>query len=752
MLPENPTPSFPYQVEDRIGTGSMGVVYRAREPALDRTVAIKTLRRGMLEEEPPEVQREMRQRFLQEARAAARLSHPGITVVHRVAEEGGNPYLVMEWLSGKSLEQAMADEGKFDVPRAARLGVALLETLAAAHDAGVVHRDIKPSNLMLLDDGRLKVTDFGIARVQGHELVKTQAGVVLATPKFASPEQLRGMEVDGRADLFSVGVLLYHLISGRFPFTGESFMDLANAILSREPLALRQVAPEVPAELESVIRIALRKDRRDRFAHALEMAEGLRAVLGTGSGWSVAGTGVAEVEADTQTARITPLLKDMPTSPPLALAATAQAWPSTILGQQDSRALVTRLLERPLHASAFAGAAMIGDVCFLIADGVTLGVIDTRTGATGDAVEEGLPAAAAATLHPLPAQFPEGLVPVLAGVLHAPQVLHADLDSSFINLPALSQKLRQDRFDGVFRLSHGDAWGMVFFVGGEVALSIYSRGWSSVPVEQSWRRWISDHPVRGQVEAKCTHPTAGWYRHAYKDLDFEVEAVGDDGERRSGSSSSRWGQLLGSGKSTAASSGRLKLRLVPKSEAPAYEGCGVHWDRAPAARFVDWALGQLPGWFGERDLFARWKYLAEWLLEVRGATLHHPLERPGGRETDLFDVVTRDAKGKVLHLAHRLANPNAESFQGFLERVMAAKGARKKSGDVGGVFLVAPHFGDDVLAAYEQALATTSSGSWFGVEESFTGYAGFVRMGPRRGFHLMLVQEKADGFEPVLLG
>ncbi|NJL27386.1 MAG: hypothetical protein HC897_05575 [Thermoanaerobaculia bacterium] len=146
---------------------------------------------------------------------------------------------------------------------------------------------------------------------------------------------------------------------------------------------------------------------------------------------------------------------------------------------------------------------------------------------------------------------------------------------------------------------------------------------------------------------------------------------------------------------------------------------------------------------------ARWKYLGEWLFLVRRALLHHELPRPGSRESDFFDLVTFDDSGKVLHLGQRVARITPECLQAFVDRVVEAKLARKKTGDVGGAFLVAPVIEEAALAAYDKAV-NSSSGSWFGLEESFTGYEGFVRVGPRRGFHLLLVEEHEGDYVPVL--
>ena len=748
--PEKPTASFPYQVLEQVGVGSMGVVYRAMEVDLDRSVAIKTLRTGMLAEEPPEAQKEIRKRFLQEAQAAGRISHPGVTTVFRVGEEGGLPFLVMEWLDGQSLEEIMQTRRRLPAPEAARIGMEVLLALEAAHKVGVIHRDIKPSNLMLLNDGRLKVTDFGIARIQGNELVKTQAGMVLATPKFASPEQLRGLAVDGRADVFAVGVLIYHMLTGAYPFTGDSFLELANAILQNEPTPVIQLLPDIPPMLDAVLRVALRKERQERYAGAGLMAAELSSFLQLGT--APATQIVAEQPLDP--VEIESTVRGLPHDQVSALVELASTWPGKVLDKQPSAPLLARLLERPLHAPAFSGAVFLNEVCLFLSDGVLLAAA-RRDGQSGDVIAESLPDEALPGLHPVPSEFGPDLMPVLTSALHPPRILHADLDSTYINLPAMASKLRDEKFSGLFRLRHGQDWGLVCFVNGQAKLSLYSEGWNRIPVEQSWQRWISEFPVRAQVEHRHLNPAASWFRLAFPKLDFEIHTLDDQDPKSSlsdsGSTSTRLRQFFSSSRTGLLGTSKLALRLSPGGSVEPFHGAGVHYERAPAVRFLAWLIEEMPRYLAERDLFGRWKYLADWIFLTRKATAYDSLVRPGTPTHDAFDLSTADGDGKILHLAHRLTNPDVESFKAFLDRVIAAKTARKKTGDVGGVFLIAPSFDQDVLHAYQETLHSASSSTWFGMEESFTGYEGFVRIGPRRGFHLMLVQEKGDGFEPILL-
>ncbi len=747
--PENtPTPTFPYRIEEQIGSGSMGVVYRARELALNRTVAIKTMRQAILEEEPPEVRQEMCKRFLQEAQAAAALSHPGATTVFRVGEEEGFPYLVMEWLEGRTLEDILHERGSLEIAEAARVAVAVLDALEAAHRSGVVHRDIKPSNLMVLHDGRLKITDFGIALLKGRELVKTQAGVVLATPRFASPEQLRGGDVDGRADLFATGILLYHMLTGDFPFAGEGFMGLANAILQEDPRPIQQLRPDVPPALGAVIQTALRKDRARRFPSAAEMADELRpftsAVTDSDSRGSgrVLDTAIGETVAE----RLRAIHRDLPSDPKLALVRLAESWPQRTLPGQSTHTLLDRLLEKPLHAPAFAGAVVIDGICLLIEDGMLLGAIDAETGESGDAVAERLPAESGACLHALPPGSPEGLVALLATVLHPPRRRHRGLDSSFINLPALARKLREEKFDGIFRLSRGAAYGLVYILGGETVLSLYSQGWDEVPIDESWSRWVSRFPVHADVEQRAVAPLGTWYRRALRDLALDVEPIaGEDAGEEGKSSSARIRELFQSSRTATLPMARLGLRLASRGAALA----NIDYELAPAYRFLTWMLQELPPYFAERDKIDAWKYLIEWVFEVRKASLYHELPRPDSREADYFDLVTANADGKVLHLAQRVERSSPQVFQDFLERVIGAKTARKKTGDVGGVCLIAPQFDDATLETYRETVKTPPGGL-LGLEESLTGYEGFVRIGPRRGFHLLLVEESGAGFAPLV--
>jgi predicted Ser/Thr protein kinase len=267
-----------YRILEKIGEGGMGVVYRAHDARLNREVAIKVLRLDPSRKLPPEKVREIQARFYKEAQAAARLNHPSIVAIHQVGHSGGQPYIVMEYLRGKSLLEKMDEP--LPIREVMRIAIQICEALDYAHSQGVIHRDVKPDNIVIMEDGRVKIADFGIARIEDADVGLTRAGVLLGSPAYCSPEQLRDFSnVDGRADLFSLGVILYQWLTGRLPFEGNSSPEIITRILTQEPKPPRSVNPEIPPSLEALIIRALAKDPSERIGSAREFRAGLERVL-----------------------------------------------------------------------------------------------------------------------------------------------------------------------------------------------------------------------------------------------------------------------------------------------------------------------------------------------------------------------------------------------------------------------------------------------------------------------------------------
>jgi len=262
-----------YEIVGELGRGAMGVVYKATDPVIGRTVAVKTIK---LSAEGTGLTRpELLARFQTEARAAGVLTHPNIVVVFDAGEEDGLYYITMELVEGRSL-QALIDDGQsFPLPRVLRIMEQACSALQFAHERNVVHRDIKPANLMLTGDDTVKVSDFGTAKILQFGTVQ-QTAHVMGTPSYMSPEQVKGRAVDGRSDIFSLGVMLYEMVTGEKPFPGQNITTVIYKIVNEEPVPPKQVDPSIHAGISAVIMRALAKDPDTRYQSCREMLEDLR--------------------------------------------------------------------------------------------------------------------------------------------------------------------------------------------------------------------------------------------------------------------------------------------------------------------------------------------------------------------------------------------------------------------------------------------------------------------------------------------
>jgi len=271
-----------FRIERLIGEGGMGRVYRAHDTQLHRSVAVKLLSAELTADS------QRKQRFLQEARAAARISHPAIAQIYNVDEEGGVIFIVMELVEGKTVGELIQTR-RIDLLGAIEIAIHVAEALAKAHELGVVHRDIKPANVMMTADGHVKVLDFGLAKLLTNEpckdgagissdspVTQTQSGVVIGTPAYMSPEQVRGVPVESRADIFSLGALLFEMATGQSPFRRDTFMDTLHAVAFEEAPQMKSVRSHIPDELQRIVSRCLKKSADERYPNARLLVEDLK--------------------------------------------------------------------------------------------------------------------------------------------------------------------------------------------------------------------------------------------------------------------------------------------------------------------------------------------------------------------------------------------------------------------------------------------------------------------------------------------
>ncbi len=262
-----------YEIGRELGRGAMGVVYEAFDPQIERAVAIKTILKSSVEQHELA---ETFSRFRREARAAGRLTHPKIVSIYEYGEDDDMAFIVMELIHGKELKDFFDQENRFPIHDGIRIVMQILDALDYSHSRGVVHRDIKPANILITEHGKIKVADFGIAKIDSANM--TQAGMVLGTPTYMSPEQFMGLEVDHRTDIYATGVILYQFLTGERPFAG-SVISIMHQAVNQEPKAPSQLNPEISLQLDAVVKKAMAKKPEARFQSATEFMQALKNAL-----------------------------------------------------------------------------------------------------------------------------------------------------------------------------------------------------------------------------------------------------------------------------------------------------------------------------------------------------------------------------------------------------------------------------------------------------------------------------------------
>jgi serine/threonine-protein kinase len=366
-----------YALLEKLGAGGMGEIYKARDSRLNRIVAVKVLAPGRTRDP------ERRRRFIQEAQSASGLNHPNIITIHDILSESDRQYMVMEYVVGKTLHELIA-AGRLPVAQALQISTQMANALTAAHAAGIIHRDLKPANVMVTASGLVKILDFGLAKLtdptarmrsqessdssQTEDPVTLTAapltveGSIMGTVNYMSPEQAEGLKVDSRSDIFSFGAVLYEMTTGQRAFEGDSGISTLSAVLRDDVKPIRDIAPEVPAELDDIIAQCLRKNPDDRWQSMSQVAaalNGLRVRLDSGVSLRPSGAALEPVPPSaTSVSAVTPALTDpSPSSPPPQVkTSAAKPTPIKALESKKARTVLPIAIGVTVVALAFAGA------------------------------------------------------------------------------------------------------------------------------------------------------------------------------------------------------------------------------------------------------------------------------------------------------------------------------------------------------------------------------------------------------------
>lgn len=360
-----------YQVLEEVGRGAMGVVYRAQDPAIGRQIAVKSIRLNEMTD-PAERDR-LRDRLFREAQSAGILSHPGIVTIYDIAEENGLAYIFMEFVNGPSLEKLLGSE---QPPSKDTLLSIFRQTAAAldyAHKKGIVHRDIKPANIMIHEDGSAKVTDFGVAKIVSQQM--TQAGTMMGTPSYMSPEQIAGAGIDGRSDQWALAVIVYEVLTGEKPFAADYLPTLLFKIVKEEPPAPQRLNPTLASEVEPVLLQALAKRAEDRYPTCVQFVDALSTALSHDKDWIALPRGGSSHLATVSTSdKMGPISPDAPTvpfpqpqappvaPPPVSPSVSQVARPEPEPPAPPARTLPPRIEEQESHTvrnALLAAAALV---------------------------------------------------------------------------------------------------------------------------------------------------------------------------------------------------------------------------------------------------------------------------------------------------------------------------------------------------------------------------------------------------------
>jgi len=772
-----------YTIEKEVGRGGMGVVYKGLDKRLERPVAIKVLNLGGGGEssQAQKLHSEAVERFRREAKVVARLTHPNIVSIYDVGEENNQYYMIMEFAEGKPLSSLVAQGTGIPAPVAASVAMQVCAALAYAHENKIVHRDIKPANIILSPKGNAKLMDFGIAQLHTEGAKLTQAGSVMGSIMYTSPEQLNDASlVDARTDLYALGVTLYELLTGQSPYKADNISQLILEILTakEEPNPLRKINPEIPEILELIVARAMKKVPDERYGSAQEMGTDLSRLLNTGQFTASTHFNLSFNEGEAPAAsRTSSRLKDSTlmrkTSVDNELIKALKArreWIRTLIREWKTEnvtalglnKVMEKLSEPSLVGPAFSGILTVdGEIFLLLSQGLFVGALNLATGTLDDAVFADLPVTPSRLELCLPPEGQQNVPALLAQILsESGTALQQNLDSSLMDLLPLIENLSraEENFAG-YVACH--ARQNIFYYGFENGQQIFavqanpqivaSETWQDlkqladeegvlVDIYQSQPRLVG--PSLNRVLAQ-TRLDVSYAEPAKATLQTIVDKGSEEVPIHLVQEAKR----------------NLQLQLK-YDQAPSLSILGQSVDAKSMAesslhlRFSEWMLREYFYLLNSTGSMTTLKYIYSWIPAIEYLAFEEALQGEDGQMHSFNLVAHGEVKGekykKVLSLI--CFGPGTEKdVNAFIDKVINVKKQLIKSGDIGGALYISSSPYDTEALKLFYARTVEPRKGLLGSLDTLTKYKGFVRIGMNRGFHLNLIEfhKENQGFEVI---
>ena len=756
-----------YNIEKELGRGGMGVVYLAQDRRLERPVAIKVLQ--LNQQGSNDMTEEMVERFQREAKVVARMSHPNLVGVYDVGEVGNYYYMIQEFADGKPLSDLIANNNTLPPPLVTSIGAQICQALMVAHEQNIIHRDIKPANIILSPKGVAKLTDFGIAQLNQDSGKLTQAGSMMGSLMYASPEQVQdASSVDTRTDVYSLGVTLYELLTGKSPYQAEQLSQVILEIMSGQDAPSASAHnPEIPESLSLVIQQAMRKPRDERYQSADQMNKDLNKLLQSAAGQTAtfqitfaegsdSGSSPRTRLGDSTLMRRTridqELVQELRTQSSW-VPHLIKHWKKEALTQLKTQQVLDKVMEPNLFGAALSGALIVDDCQYLfIYNGFFVGAIDLESGVKGSDVFAKLPPESNKIELRL-AEADQVLAPLLiANILEDKgEVVQSKLDSSLMDLAPLIENFasEDEPFTGYVVCSGENN---VFYYGFDQGKQIFA----------------GQAKEEGTPEDTFIHLTKlavseGILMNVYwakpEVIGPSLKAMLADTRLQIGYKDENKSTLR-----TLCDQGddELPIHLIREAKeniaielkAESSPAIIINEKTFPLTQQIEksvpyasakWLVNEYFYLLNSSGNTGSLKYIYSWLPSINHFSLEESLKGDDG-EHYRFSLVGRgqapgDDFEKVLLLL-RVGPGTKEDSNRFIDEVITVKKNLIKSGDIGGaIYISKKAFDTDALKLfYERTVEPRKKGFGLGALDRLTKYKGFVRIGMNRGFHLNLIE------------